>query len=425
MFADQARIIIKSGKGGNGHVSFRREKYVPNGGPDGGDGGKGGDVIFEIDTGVNHLSDYRHHRKFVAESGEEGGKSRRHGKSGEDLVLKVPAGTIIKDAQKGRIIADLSGENTRVLVLKGGRGGLGNQHYATSRMQAPHYAQPGGEAVEVEVILELKTLADVGLIGFPNVGKSTLLSRLTNARPKVANYHFTTLNPILGMVDLPDGDGFCIADIPGLVEGAADGVGLGHDFLRHIERTKVLVHLVDGASTEGRDPLADIYAINSELSSFSEELIKKPQILVLNKMDALLEDKEILLQKIREAYPQTPVFGISAVSGEGVNELLYEIAKKVREVEPGFIPFEAEYDPMEQMESEDDISVEKSGEGRYLVYGPKIDKMLGYTNLESEKGFSFFQKYFKEQGIEKRLLELGIQDGDTVQMYELEFEFYK
>ncbi|MBQ9633371.1 MAG: GTPase ObgE [Lachnospiraceae bacterium] len=426
MFADQARIIIRSGRGGNGHVSFRREKYVPNGGPDGGDGGKGGDIIFEVDTGINHLSDFRHHRKFVAPSGEEGGKSKRHGKSGSDLVLKVPPGTVIKDAQEGRVIADLSGDTSRVVVLRGGRGGLGNQHFATSRMQAPRYAQPGGEAVEVEVILELKTLADVGLIGFPNVGKSTLLSRFTNARPKVANYHFTTLNPILGVVDLPDGEGFVMADIPGLVSGASEGVGLGHDFLRHIERTKVLVHLVDGASVEGRDPISDIHAINEELGSFSEALLAKPQILVCNKMDALSEEEaESVCDAIRREFPDMPLYAISAVSGTGIQELLYAISELVKSRHEETVYYEAEFDPMEQVLEEDGIHVEKAADGLYLVDGPKIDKMLGYTNLESEKGYSFFQKYLKEQGIYQRLVELGIEDGDTVQIYEMAFEFYQ
>ena len=424
MFADQARIIIRSGRGGNGHVSFRREKYVPNGGPDGGDGGDGGDIIFEIDTGMNHLSDYRHRRKYKAGAGEEGGKRRCHGRSGEDLVLKVPPGTVIKDAESGCVIADLSGDNSRVTVLKGGRGGLGNQHFATSRMQAPRYAQPGQEAVELEVILELKTLADVGLVGFPNVGKSTLLSRLSNARPEVANYHFTTLHPILGVVDLPDGEGFVMADIPGLLEGASEGVGLGHDFLRHIERTKVLVHLVDGASVEGRDPVEDIRTINHELASFSEALTKKPQIIAANKLDALSDSGAAVLKDIQEAFPDTPVFGISAVSGQGIPELLYAISEKVKGHRSDVAVFEPEFDPMMMVRPDDAVTVEKASDGLYEVYGSKIDKMLGYTNLESEKGFSFFQKFFKEQGIQAQLERLGIEDGDTVQIYDMAFEFY-
>ena len=284
MFADRAKIIIKSGKGGDGHVSFRREKYVPDGGPDGGDGGKGGDVIFVVDEGLNTLTDYRHKRKFAATAGEEGGKKNCHGKNGEDLILKVPEGTVIKDAESGKVIADMSGDNRRVTVLRGGKGGLGNQHFATSTMQAPKYAQPGQDAIELEVLLELKVIADVGLVGFPNVGKSTFLSSVTNAQPKIANYHFTTLQPNLGVVDLENGRGFVIADIPGLIEGASEGVGLGHEFLRHIERTKVIIHIVDAAGTEGRDPIADIHAINRELENYNPQLLQKPQFKSLGPM---------------------------------------------------------------------------------------------------------------------------------------------
>ena len=272
MFADRAKILIRSGKGGDGHVSFRRELYVPNGGPDGGDGGRGGDVIFEVDEGLNTLYEYRHKRKFKAQDGEEGGKRRCHGKDGSDIILKVPEGTIIREAESGKVIADMSGENRRQVILQGGRGGAGNMHFATSTMQVPKYAQPGVPAQELEVLLELKVIADVGLVGFPNVGKSTFLSRVTNAQPKIANYHFTTLNPNLGVVDLQGAPGFVIADIPGLIEGASEGVGLGHEFLRHIERTRVLIHIVDAASTEGRDPVADIYAINKELEAYNEEI---------------------------------------------------------------------------------------------------------------------------------------------------------
>ena len=277
MFADRAKILIRSGKGGDGHVSFRRELYVPNGGPDGGDGGRGGDVIFEVDEGLNTLYEYRHKRKFKAQDGEEGGKRRCHGKDGSDIILKVPEGTIIREAESGKVIADMSGENRRQVILQGGRGGAGNMHFATSTMQVPKYAQPGVPAQELEVLLELKVIADVGLVGFPNVGKSTFLSRVTNAQPKIANYHFTTLNPNLGVVDLPGAQGFVIADIPGLIEGASEGVGLGHEFLRHIERTRVLIHIVDAASTEGRDPVADIYAINKELEAYNEEIRRSLQ----------------------------------------------------------------------------------------------------------------------------------------------------
>ncbi len=427
MFADHAKIIIKSGKGGDGHVSFRREKYVPNGGPDGGDGGRGGDVIFEVDKGINHLSDYRHHRKFAATDGEEGKKKRMHGKDGEDLILKVPEGTVIKDAASGKVIADMSGDNARVTVLEGGKGGLGNQHFATSRMQAPKYAQPGGESVEIEVELELKVLADVGLVGFPNVGKSTLLSRLSNAKPEIANYHFTTLHPILGVVDLDDGKSFVMADIPGLIEGASEGVGLGHEFLRHIERTKLLVHLVDGASVEGRDPITDIRAINAELVQYSEVLAEKPQIIVLNKMDAYTDNADELIARVKSAFPDKDyeVFAVSAVSGDGIRNLLFTIAERLEDMEEAPIVYEAEFDPMNAARGQLSYTVEKNKDGEYVVEGPKIDKMLGYTNLESEKGFLFFQKFLKEQGILEKLEEMGIEDGDTVRMYGLVFDYYK
>ncbi len=426
MFADRAKIIIKSGKGGDGHVSFRREKYVPAGGPDGGDGGKGGDVIFEIDKGMNNLSDYRHRRKFAATAGEEGGKKKCHGKNGEDLVLKVPEGTIVKDAASGKVIADMSRENTRQIVLKGGRGGLGNMHFATSTMQAPKYAQPGGPSIEIEVQLELKVLADVGLVGFPNVGKSTLLSRLTNANPEIANYHFTTLNPILGVVDLEDGKGFVMADIPGLIEGASEGVGLGYEFLRHIERTKILLHLVDGASVEGRDPVEDIKTINEELSAYNMNLMEKPQIIVANKMDAVTpEEKEATLNKLREAFPDNKIFVISAVSGEGVDALIREVANELEAYEGEEIIYEQEFDPQDLLAEEGDYTVEVNEDGEYVVEGPKIEKMLGYTNIDSEKGFIFFQRFLKEQGILKELEEKGIQEGDTVRMYGLVFDYYK
>ena len=290
MFADRAKIFIKSGRGGDGHVSFRRELYVPCGGPDGGDGGRGGDIIFEVDDGLNTLADFRQTRKYVAKNGEPGGKRRCHGASAQDLVIKVPEGTLIKEFETGKVIADMSGENRREVILKGGKGGLGNMHFATSTMQAPKYAQPGQEGMELWVQLELKVIADVGLVGFPNVGKSTLLSRVSNARPKIANYHFTTLNPHLGVVDLGEGAGFVMADIPGLIEGASQGVGLGHDFLRHIERTKVLIHVVDAASTEGRDPVEDIRAINKELEAYNPQLLERPQVIAANKMDAVYEE---------------------------------------------------------------------------------------------------------------------------------------
>lgn len=428
MFADHAKIKIKSGKGGNGHVSFRREKYVPNGGPDGGDGGKGGDVIFVVDDGVNTLSDYRHKRSFAAQPGEDGKKRNCHGKKGDDLVLKVPAGTIIKDAATDKIIADMSGGNCRQVVLSGGNGGLGNQHFATATMQAPKYAQPGQEALEIEVALELKVIADVGLVGFPNVGKSTLLSRVTNARPKIADYHFTTLQPNLGVVDFEDGNGFVIADIPGLIEGASQGVGLGHEFLKHIERTRVMIHMVDAASVEGRDPVADIHAINKELEAYDPKLLNKPQVIAANKIDVLYGGEGEVIKLLRAEFEPLgiPVYPISAVSGQGLQELLYAVRKLLEEIHEEPIVYAPEYDPMEQQEKNEAYTIEiDPQDGAFVVEGPKIEKMLGYTNLEAERGFLFFQKFLKEQGILKELENMGIKDGDTVRIYALEFDYYK
>ena len=424
MFADRARIIIQSGKGGNGHISFRREKFVPAGGPDGGDGGRGGDIIFEVSDQVNNLSDYRMRRKFAATNGEEGGKKKCHGKDGKDLVLKVPAGTIIKEAETGQVICDMSGENKRVVILHGGKGGLGNMHFATSTMQAPKYAKPGGESKSLEVILELKLLADVGLVGYPNAGKSTLLSRLSNAKPEIANYPFTTLNPILGVVDLPGGGSFVMADIPGIIEGASEGVGLGLEFLRHIERCKVLVHMVDISGVEREDPIEDIKAIKNELSKYNEKLIEKPTIIALNKADTRPDEAESIKAKVEDTFHKK-TFLISAVTGAGVKELLGEIAKEINEYQDETTVYESTFNPDEFFKQDDTFTVDVSEDGEYIVTGPKIEKMLGFTNLDSEKGFAFFQKFLKEQGILKKLEEMGIQDGDTVKVYDLEFEYYR
>lgn len=430
MFADRAKIYIRSGKGGDGHVSFRREKYVPNGGPDGGDGGHGGSVIFEVDEGLNTLTDFRHIRKYSAEDGEQGGKRNCRGKDGKDIIIKVPEGTVIKELESGKIIADMSGDNRRQVILSGGKGGNGNQHYATSTMQAPKYAQPGQPAKELNLFLELKVIADVGLVGFPNVGKSTLLSRVTNARPKIANYHFTTLNPNLGVVDLDDGKGFVIADIPGLIEGASEGVGLGHEFLRHIERTKVLIHLVDAASTEGRDPIADIYAINKELEAYNADIAHRPQVIAANKIDAIYtEDGEDPVAKIRAEFEPKgiKVFPISAVSGQGLSELLYCVSEMLADINEAPTVFEPEFNPdVDIVTGNEPYSVEyNEKDNEYVVEGPRIEKMLGYTNLDSERGFQFFQKFLKENGILDELEALGIQEGDTVRMYGLAFNYYK
>ena len=427
MFADRAQIYIKSGKGGDGHVSFRRELYVPNGGPDGGDGGRGGDIIFEVDKGLNTLYEFRHNRNYKAQPGEDGGKKNKHGKNGEDLIIKVPEGTVIREVETGKVVADMSGDNQRVTVLNGGRGGKGNQHYATPTMQAPKYAQPGHQAMELNVILELKVIADVGLVGFPNVGKSTLLSRVTNAQPKIANYHFTTLNPNLGVVDLPGGKGFVIADIPGLIEGASEGVGLGHEFLRHIERTKVIIHMVDAASVEGRDPIADIKAINAELDAYNPDLLKKPQVIAANKIDAIYGESNTIIDDIKKEFePEIKVYPISAVSGKGLKELLYHVREMLDEFDDAPTVFEQEYDPKQFFDNvEDPYTVEKIKDGLYSIEGPRIERMLGYTNLESEKGFVFFQNFMKENGILDELEALGITDGDTVKIYGHEFDYYK
>lgn len=429
MFADRAKIYIKSGKGGDGHVSFRREKYVPNGGPDGGDGGHGGDVIFEVDEGLNTLTDFRHIRKYCAENGQEGGKKNCRGKDGQDIVIKVPEGTVIKEANSGKVITDMSGENRRYIILTGGKGGNGNQHYATSTMQAPKYAQPGQPAKELELMLELKVIADVGLVGFPNVGKSTFLSRVTNARPKIANYHFTTLNPNLGVVDLDGAKGFVIADIPGLIEGASEGVGLGHEFLRHIERTRVMIHIVDAAGSEGRDPIADIYAINKELENYNEEIAKRPQVIAANKIDMVYDGDEDPVERIRKEFEPKgiKVYPISAISGEGVRTLLYDVNNMLEKLEQKPIVFEQEFFPEYEMGASDEpftVTYDEE-EDEYVVEGPRIEKMLGYTNLESEKGFVFFQKFLKENEILDKLEELGIEEGSTVRMYGLKFDYYK
>ena len=427
MFTDRSKIYIRSGKGGDGHCSFRRELYVPNGGPDGGDGGKGGDLIFEVDKGLNTLADYRHRRKYAAGDGEQGGKRRCHGKDGKDLVLYVPEGTVIKEASSGKVIADMSGDNKRQVVLKGGKGGLGNQHFATATMQVPKYAQPGQPARELEVSLELKVIADVGLIGFPNVGKSTLLSRVTNADPKIANYHFTTLNPNLGVVDLEGAKGFVMADIPGLIEGASEGVGLGHEFLRHIERTKMMIHVVDSAGSEGRDPVDDIYKINAELKNYNPEIAERPQVIAANKTDLIYGDGDEQIKRLKDEFEPKGirVFPISGVSGQGISELLYYVSSELEKMDDSPVVFEQEFFPEDELIYEDlPYTVEKDGDV-YVVEGPKIEKMLGYTNLDSEKGFAFFQKFLKDTGILDELEASGIQEGDTVKMYGLQFDYYK
>ena len=428
MFADRAEISIRSGKGGDGHVSFRKEIYVPAGGPDGGDGGKGGDLIFEVDEGINTLADYRYIRKYNADDGEDGKKKHCSGKDGEDCILKVPPGTVIREKTTGKVVADMSGTNQREVILKGGRGGKGNQHYATATMQAPMYAQPGQKAQDMIVALELKVIADVGLVGFPNVGKSTFLARVTNAKPKIGNYHFTTTSPNLGVVDLGGGNGFVIADIPGLIEGASEGLGLGHEFLRHIERTKVIIHMVDAPSTEGRDPIEDIKLINSELASYNPEMAKLPQVIAANKTDVFYGgEEEEVIRKMKETFEPEgiQVLPISSVSGKGIKELLFHVKGMLDQLDQTPVIFEKEYFIEDMANSNEPYKVWKEEEHLFAVEGPRIERMLNYTNIDSEKGLTFFQRFLRNNGILEELEVLGIEEGDTVRMYGLQFDYYK
>ena len=443
MLADKTKLILVSGKGGDGHVSFRREKYVPDGGPDGGDGGRGGDVILKVDPSVNTLLTYKHRRKFAATDGEEGGKRNCRGKDGEDVILPLPKGTVVKDAATGKVIVDLSGDTTEYKILSGGRGGAGNQHFASSTMQAPKYAKPGGPAKTAEVILELKLIADVGIIGYPSVGKSSLLKASTNANPECADYHFTTLSPNLGVVDLGDGNSFVLADIPGLIEGAADGNGLGLEFLRHIERNRILIHVLDAASVEGRDPVEDFYKINEELAKYSNDVASIIQVIAANKIDLIPAEPEAIdideageliyaedpVERIRKELEteDRKVFPISTATGKGIKELMSFVFQKLNEIQVPEKIFAQEYDPDVQIVNGTEpyyVTYDQKSD-EYVVEGPGIEKMLGYTNLESEKGFAFFQKFMKENGILDELTKLGIKDGDTVRIYGFAFEYYK
>lgn len=430
MFKDITRITVRSGKGGDGHVSFRREKYVPNGGPDGGDGGKGGDVIFSVDEGMNTLGHFNYKKKYSAENGEEGGKRRCHGRAGKDIILNVPPGTIIKEAESGKIIVDMSATDGSFVILNGGKGGLGNMHFATSSMQSPRYAKPGEDAKELDIILELKLIADVGLVGLPNAGKSSFLSKVTNATPKIADYPFTTLNPNLGMVNLGMGAGFLIADIPGIIEGASDGVGLGHEFLRHIERNRLLIHIVDVSCQDLELIAENISAINKELSKFSEALVSKKMIYALNKIDTMTEDDAgIIKDYVQQKFPNFDILMISTFSGIGLKNLIDKAYECLQEIPADSMTFDAEFD-YSSLESQGDIGyviekLQESGETIFMVSGQKIDKMLGYTNLETDKGFNFFQKFIKDMGIETKLINMGITDGDTVNVGGIEFEYFK
>ena len=424
MFIDKARIFVKAGNGGNGAVSFRREKYVPAGGPDGGDGGRGASVIFEVDNDLRTLMDFKYQRKYVATPGGDGSKKRQAGKNGEDLVLKVPAGTIIRDEASGKIIADLKHEGDRAVVARGGRGGKGNQHFANAVRQAPNFAKSGTDGEERWVILELKMIADVGLLGFPNVGKSTFLSVVTAAKPKIANYHFTTLTPNLGVVQTKFGDSFVLADIPGLIEGAAEGIGLGHDFLRHVERTKVLIHIVDISGLEGRNALEDFDAINGELKLYNEKLSTRPQVVVDNKID-ILEDESVY-EEFKTTLEERgyKVFKMSAATREGIDDVIAYVSQILKDAEEIELVSEEElYVPELDDEQEEGLQVEIE-DGVYVVTGKSLRRIMYSVNFEDMESIQFFQKTMESQGVFDKLREMGIEDGDTVKIYDIEFEFY-
>jgi GTP-binding protein len=424
MFVDYVKITIQSGKGGDGAATFRREKYVAAGGPDGGDGGKGGDIYFEVDPDSNTLIDFRYTKNFKAKNGENGSGNRCYGKSGEDLTIMVPKGTIVKDSETGKVIVDMSEDGQRELVLKGGRGGKGNVHFATSTRQAPHFAIDGEKGNTKEVILELKLLADVGLIGFPNVGKSTILSIVTAATPKIADYHFTTIDPNLGVVKKDYGDSFVIADIPGIIEGASDGVGLGIQFLRHVERTRLLLHVIDVAGTEGRDPVEDFNKINEELKKYSEKLATRKQIIVANKIDALQDDENYKkLEKLAKE-KDLEIFKISAATGEGLKELFEHVSELVKTLPKEEI-VEADDRVVYTLEEEEEPFEVIRKNGEFYVEGPAIDRLMARVNTTDNESFAYLQRMLKKLGIDDALRANGVQEGDTVNILEWVFEWYE
>ncbi len=422
MFTDKAKIFIKAGKGGNGAISFRREKYVAAGGPDGGDGGKGGDVVFVPELGMTTLMDFKYKRKYAAEGGEDGSGRRKKGKSGEDIVIKVPLGTLVRDAESNRIIADLSFADKRVALAKGGNGGWGNAHFATAVRQTPNFAKNGQPGDEREITLELKLLADVGLVGFPNVGKSTLLSRTTKADPKIANYHFTTLEPNLGVVDLGNGRSFVMADIPGIIEGASEGVGLGHEFLRHIERTRLLIHVVDVSGIEGRNPIEDFDIINAELSKYDMELEERPQIIAANKTDIIQDMAAFEAFKAEMKNRGYAVFEISAATNQGVEELMKKTYEELSKLPPIKI-FEPEEDLTEVVEENDEGFEITKEDGVYVVSGSWIEAVGGSVNFSDNESLAYFQRALLNKGVIEALIEQGIKEGETVRIGDLEFDF--
>ena len=422
MFADSAKIFIKSGKGGDGHVSFRRELYVPNGGPDGGDGGRGGDVIFQVDKGKNTLVDFRHVRKYIAKDGQEGGKKRCHGADADNLIVKVPEGTVLKDFETGKVIADMSGDNQREVILRGGRGGLGNMHFATSTMQVPKYAQPGQPGAELWVQLELKVIADVGLVGFPNVGKSTIISVISAAKPKIANYHFTTLSPVLGVVRVGPEASFVAADIPGLIEGAADGVGLGHDFLRHVDRCRLLLHVVDVSGSEGRDPKDDFEKINTELANFSQELSARPQIVLGNKCDIaspeqIAEFRAFIEEKGLVFLP------VSAATRQGLDKLPGVVYERLQQLPPVTV-YEPEYvRPDPALKDPRAFEIARADDGAWDIDAPWLENILEGSDVSDYESLQYFQRQLMDSGVIDRLVEMGVQENDTIRIGEFEFDY--
>ncbi|MBN1037591.1 MULTISPECIES: GTPase ObgE [unclassified Clostridium] len=426
MFIDKAKVFIKSGKGGDGAISFRREKYVPLGGPNGGDGGDGGDIILQVDTGITTLLDFKYKKKFIAEDGENGGASKCYGRAGQDLIIKVPMGTIIREEESNKVIVDLSKKGQEFVLVRGGRGGKGNTKFATATRQAPHYAEPGMPGEELSIVLELKLLADVGLLGFPNVGKSTLLSMTTKATPKIANYHFTTLKPNLGVVAIDGIEPFVMADIPGIIEGAAEGVGLGIQFLKHIERTRLLVHIVDISGIEGREPFEDFVKINEELKKYSVKLWDRPQIVVANKSDLLFDDEvfEEFERKVKEL-GFAKVYKMSAATRDGVDEVIKEAARMLKEIpvkeleiseDEMYIPEEKRFTYVIDIEKDDEYNT-------YVISGTFVDRLLSAVNIHDADSLRYFHKVLKNKGIMNELREMGIEDGDVVRLNDFEFEY--
>ena len=424
MFTDYVKIIVKAGDGGNGAVSFRREKYVAAGGPDGGDGGKGGDVYFAVDPDANTLIDFKYKKKFKAENGNNGEGGHRYGKSGEDLTIKVPLGTIIKDSATGKVLADLSEKGEKELIILGGRGGKGNSHFATSTRQAPRFSQQGEKGEEKELILELKLLADVGLIGFPNVGKSTFLSVTTSATPKIADYHFTTLEPNLGVVKSEYGDSFVIADIPGIIEGASEGTGLGLQFLRHIERTRLLLHVIDVSGSEGRNPVEDFKIINNELKKYSEKLSTRKQIIVANKMDIMQDDKGLKELEALAKKENLELYKISGVTGEGVSELLNRVSEVLKTL-PKEELVEAEDRVVYTLEDDKNDFTVRREDDMFILEGKAINRLMGRINIDDNESMYYFQKNLKSLGIEDELKRQGIKEGDLVKVLNWTFEWYE